>query len=79
VTIAEQEELKLLRKLARFAGHTDYRCAVACWCGVNDLLDKLGMDRVIPQDPGDVPLDEGLVPIGEDPFSAEAEFWDSDE
>ena len=73
------DELELLRKLSRYAGHTDVRSAVVCWCGLGDVTDALGLDRVIPQDPGEVPLDDGHVPIGEDPFSAEAEFWDSDE
>jgi hypothetical protein len=71
---AEQTELELLRRLAGFAGHVSPRCNgfrtgnTTCWCGLDELTDKLGMPRVLPIDAGDVPLEEGLTPITGDPF-----------
>jgi hypothetical protein len=72
---AEPTELELLRKVSAFAGHVSPRCNgfrtknATCFCGLDELTDALGLPRVLPQDAGDVPLEEGLVPIGEDPFT----------
>lgn len=45
-----------LREMAEYAAHTSWRCEYRtrygeCHCGLDDLCDKLGIDRVPPNDP----------------------------